>query len=174
MGAPREDDGRLFAHDCSSVKHSEAPPMTRDRQAVKPLLEARDQIFELDLDTAETSLVSTGTGRTTCAYYMPDNASILYASTHLGSTDCPPKPDYTQGYVWPIYDTFDIFVRRPDGSLDQLLLAPQPLYFAVLVLLSVYWLVSGALLALLSPLFALMLSLPPAGGLIMVTTPSSR
>jgi heme exporter protein B len=50
-----------------------------------------------------------------------------------------------------------------DGSLDQLLLAPQPLYFAVLVMLFVHWLVSGALLALLSPLFALMLALPITG-----------
>lgn len=50
-----------------------------------------------------------------------------------------------------------------DGSLDQVLLAPQPLYFAVMPYLVVHWLISGALLALLSPLFALMLGLPAAG-----------
>ena len=50
-----------------------------------------------------------------------------------------------------------------DGSLDQLLLAPQPMYFTILVMLFVHWLLSGVLLALLSPLFAVMLSLPPAG-----------
>lgn len=47
-----------------------------------------------------------------------------------------------------------------DGSLDQLLLAPQPLYFAVLPGLAVHWLLSGVLLALLSPLFGVMLGLP--------------
>jgi heme exporter protein B len=48
-----------------------------------------------------------------------------------------------------------------DGSLDQLLLAPQPLYFAVLPYLLVHWLINGVVLALLSPLFALMLGLAP-------------
>lgn len=47
-----------------------------------------------------------------------------------------------------------------DGSLEQLLLAPQPLYFAVLAYLGAHWLVTGALLALVSPVFALMLGLP--------------
>lgn len=47
-----------------------------------------------------------------------------------------------------------------DGSLDQMLLAPQPLFFIVLPGLLVHWLLSGALLAVLSPLFALMLGLP--------------
>ena len=47
-----------------------------------------------------------------------------------------------------------------DGSLDQLLLAPQPAYFSVLAFLAVHWLLSGVLLSLLSPLFAVMLGLP--------------
>lgn len=50
-----------------------------------------------------------------------------------------------------------------DGSLDQLLLAPQPIYFSVLVYLLVHWLLSGVLLTLLSPLFAVMLGLPGEG-----------
>jgi heme exporter protein B len=50
-----------------------------------------------------------------------------------------------------------------DGALDQLLLAPQPLYFSVLAYLLVHWLLTGVLLALLSPLFAVMLGLPAAG-----------
>ncbi len=48
-----------------------------------------------------------------------------------------------------------------DGSLEQLLLAPQPLYFAVLAYVLAHWLVTGLLLGLVSPLFALMLGLPP-------------
>ncbi len=47
-----------------------------------------------------------------------------------------------------------------DGSLEQLLLAPQPLYFSVLAYVGAHWLVTGVLLALASPIFGLMLGLP--------------
>lgn len=49
-----------------------------------------------------------------------------------------------------------------DGSLEQLLLAPQPLYFSALAYVFAQWLLTGFLLALLSPLFALMLGLDAA------------
>lgn len=49
-----------------------------------------------------------------------------------------------------------------DGSLEQLLLAPQPLYFSVLAYVLAHWLLTGFLLGLLSPLFAVMLGLSPA------------
>ena len=47
-----------------------------------------------------------------------------------------------------------------DGSLEQLLLAPQPLYLSVLAYLGAHWVVTGLILAAVSPLFALMLNLP--------------
>ena len=47
-----------------------------------------------------------------------------------------------------------------DGSLEQLLLAPQPLYLSVLAYISAHWLITGLLLAAVSPVFALMLNLP--------------
>ena len=75
-----------------------------------------DQIFTLDIATAEAKLASTGSGRTTCAYYLPGDEWIVYGSTHEGSPDCPPVQDHSQGYVWPIYETYDIFRARPDGS----------------------------------------------------------
>jgi Tol biopolymer transport system component len=34
-------------------------------------------------------LVSTGKGRTTCAFLTKDNKHVIYASTHLGSADFP-------------------------------------------------------------------------------------
>ena len=49
-----------------------------------------------------------------------------------------------------------------DGSLEQLLLAPQPLYLSVLAYIGAQWLVTGLLLAIVSPVFALMLNLPYA------------
>ncbi len=47
-----------------------------------------------------------------------------------------------------------------DGALEQLLLAPQPLFLLVLAKIIAHWLVTGLPLVLLSPLLALMLFLP--------------
>jgi TolB protein len=85
-----------------------------------------DQIYSIPVDTpdgkpATPKLISTGKGRTTCAYYFPFGDRVLFSSTHASSPDCPPKPDYSRGYVWPIYDTYQIFSSKPDGSdLKQL------------------------------------------------------
>jgi len=63
-------------------------------------------------------MISTGKGRTTCSYFMPGDTTMLYASTHLGGDDCPPEPKRDGGkYVWPIYNTFDIFVADPFGKI---------------------------------------------------------
>ena len=75
-----------------------------------------DQIYIMNVDGSDQHLVSTGKGRTTCAYFFPDDKHILYASTHMGGDDCPPKPDYSMGYVWPIFETYDIYTANPDGS----------------------------------------------------------
>jgi Tol biopolymer transport system component len=77
---------------------------------------ACDQILVMDTGTAETTLASTGTGRTTCAYFLPDDDWLIYASTHQAGPDCPPVPDRSRGYVWPIYPSYDIYRARPDGS----------------------------------------------------------
>ena len=56
---------------------------------------------------------------------LPRRQTILYSSTHLGGKQCPPRPDFSQGYVWAVYDTFDIFTANPDGSdLKQLTNTP--------------------------------------------------
>lgn len=75
-----------------------------------------DQIFKMNLDGSNVKLVSTGKGRTTCGYFTPDGQRVLYASTHLGAPGCPPDPDRSLGYVWPLYRTFDIFSAKPDGT----------------------------------------------------------
>ena len=85
-----------------------------------------DQIYTIQVDApdgkpATPKLVSTGKGRTTCAYFFPSGGRILFSSTHASSAECPPKPDYSRGYVWPIYDSYQIFTAKPDGSdLKQL------------------------------------------------------
>jgi len=84
-----------------------------------------DQIYTMNIDGSDVKMVSTGDGRTTCSYFFPGDKRILYSSTHLGGKQCPPRPDFSQGYVWAVYDTFDIFTANPDGSnLKQLTNAP--------------------------------------------------
>ena len=74
----------------------------------------RDQIFE----DQKPKMVSTGNGRTTCSYFMPDNEHILYASTHENDLECPETPLRKNGrYVWPIYDSYDIYVSDLDGNI---------------------------------------------------------
>lgn len=81
-----------------------------------------DQIFVLDInakaDSTKRKLISTGKGRTTCSFFMPDNKSILYASTHLAMDSCPPVPVREGGrYVWPIYPEYDIFHADLNGNI---------------------------------------------------------
>src|SRR5208282_2307977 len=84
-----------------------------------------DQIFIMNIDGSDQHMVSTGKGRTTCSFFYPDGKRILYASTHLASPECPPRPDFSKGYVWAVYSGYDIFTANPDGSnLKQLTRTP--------------------------------------------------
>ncbi len=75
-----------------------------------------DQIYMMNSDGSDIRLVSTGKGRTTCAFIAPDGEKIVYASTHLADSTCPPPPDMSRGYVWSLYPGYDIFRADPDGS----------------------------------------------------------
>ena len=77
---------------------------------------ACDQIYTMRIDGSDLRRVSTGAGRTTCGYYYPGGKEILFASTHRAAAQCPPKPSYERGYVWPIYDGYDIYRANADGS----------------------------------------------------------
>ena len=79
-----------------------------------------DQIFTMTADGGDKQVVSTGTGRTTCAYFFPSGDRIVYASTHQVGAECPAPPDYSRGYVWAIYD-YDIYVANADGSDPEVL-----------------------------------------------------
>jgi Tol biopolymer transport system component len=74
-----------------------------------------DQIYTMKLDGSDVRKISDG-GRTTCSYYTPDGRHVIYASTFKGGRACPPVPSFDQGYVWPIYDTYDIYIADADGS----------------------------------------------------------
>ncbi|MDC0670501.1 TolB family protein [Nannocystis radixulma] len=77
---------------------------------------ACDQIYTLDLADKTAKRVSSGKGRTTCAYFLPGDQRILYASTHAAADDCLPAPDRSKGYVWKLYPEFDIYTAGADGS----------------------------------------------------------
>ena len=81
-----------------------------------------DQMFMMDVSESfkdkKPPMVSTGMGRTTCAYFLPDNEHFVYGSTHLVDAACPEVPLRKNGkYVWPVYDSFDIFVADLEGNI---------------------------------------------------------
>ena len=86
---------------------------------------ACDQIFvgkvpEKAGDKFEYKMVSTGKGRTTCAFFTKDGQHIIYASTHLNADSCPPTPDrakYGNKYIWPLYAGYDIFMADLNGNI---------------------------------------------------------
>ncbi len=75
-----------------------------------------DQIFSMNVDGGDVKLLNNGKGRTTCGFFFPDGKRFIYASTHLSGDGCPPAPDRSQGYVWPIYPSYEIFSANLDGS----------------------------------------------------------
>lgn len=88
-----------------------------------------DQIYIMDTDGKNNRMVSTGKGRTTCAYFFPNGKRILYSSTHDAGPECPRPPDYSKGYVWKLYPEFDLYTAKPDGS-DVKRLTDRPGYDA--------------------------------------------
>lgn len=75
-----------------------------------------DQIFSMNVDGGDVKLLNSGKGRTTCGFFFPDGKRFIYASTHLVDERCPRAPDRSQGYVWPIYPSYEIFSANLDGS----------------------------------------------------------
>jgi Tol biopolymer transport system component len=75
-----------------------------------------DAIFTMGIDGADQTRVSSGKGRTTCSYFLPGDERILYASTHAADPGCLPEPDRSHGYVWKLYDEFDIYTAKADGT----------------------------------------------------------
>ncbi len=80
-----------------------------------------DQIFTMGIDGSGTTRVSTGQGRTTCSYFLPGDQTVLFASTHAADPGCLAEPDRSHGYVWKLYDEFDIYVVDVGGG------EPRPL-----------------------------------------------
>ena len=75
-----------------------------------------DMQFTMDLETGERTQVSPPGGRTTCGYFYDGDKRVLFASTHAVSDSCPPEPDRSHGYVWPLYRSYDLWTAKLDGT----------------------------------------------------------
>ena len=91
------------------------------------------QIYLLDLLTGDTHRVSTGIGKTTCAFFRPGTDEVLYASTHHDSFATAKQEEELQfrasgqerRYSWDYDETMDIFSANREGSnLTRLTDAP--------------------------------------------------
>ncbi|HEV2672217.1 MAG TPA: hypothetical protein VGU74_14070 [Gemmatimonadales bacterium] len=74
-----------------------------------------DQQYIMKTDGSGLHRVSSGKGRTTCGYFFDRDQRIFYASTEHAGAACPPRPDYSKGYVWALYD-YDIYVADAAGQ----------------------------------------------------------
>ncbi len=75
-----------------------------------------DQIFTMSITGANVTQLSSGKGRTTCSYWLPDGEWLIFSSTEAHDPGCLPSPDRSKGYVWKLYPEFDIYRIRKDGT----------------------------------------------------------
>ncbi len=74
-----------------------------------------DQEFVMNIDGSDVHRISNGHGRTTCGYFIEHDQRVVYSSTFAFDTACPPVPDPSLGYIWPV-GHFEIYSAKPDGS----------------------------------------------------------
>lgn len=82
------------------------------------------QIYQLDLATGKSELLSTGRGKTTCAWFHPSMKRALFSSTHLDPAfDAKVKEEeetrkapQKSKYSWSFDETFDIFEATLPGK----------------------------------------------------------
>ena len=81
------------------------------------------QIYLMDLETGDTERLSTGVGKTTCAWLHPDDQRMLFASTHLDpealakqAQEFAERLKAGRRYSWSFDENYDIFERAIDGT----------------------------------------------------------
>src|SRR5262249_27309802 len=91
------------------------------------------QIYLLDLETGDSHRVSTGTGKTTCAFFRPSSDEVIFASSQLDpDAKAKQKAEFElrasgkeRRYAWDYDENMDIFIAKRDGSnLRRLTSAP--------------------------------------------------
>lgn len=88
-----------------------------------------DQIYVLDLATGDLKMVSDGTGRTTCSYFLQGDRRIVYGSTHHHGKEPPVVKMTGRGYQWAVHQEYDVFTASVDGS-DRKQITTTPGYDA--------------------------------------------
>lgn len=81
-----------------------------------------DQEYIMNIDGSNLRRISNGLGRTTCGYFYDNDRRVFYSSTFKNSPDCPPPPDRSHGYVWPV-GHLEIYTSKTDGTDLQALTA---------------------------------------------------
>jgi TolB protein len=74
-----------------------------------------DQQYVMKADGSQIKRISDGRGKTTCGWFFPDGKRLFFGSSTAHDSACPPKPDPSKGYVWPL-DKYDIYTVNKDGS----------------------------------------------------------
>ena len=87
------------------------------------------QIYLMDMETGETRRVSTGAGKTTCAWIHPSGEKVMFSSTH-GDPEAAKKQrekiafrasGRQRRYAWDYDEHFEIYEwRRDSGELTNL------------------------------------------------------
>ncbi len=88
-----------------------------------------DQMYVMNSDGSDQHMISSGKGRTTCGFFLPDGKHVMYASTHDAAPECPPDPDRSKGYLWGVYAGYDIYIADLTGKITGKFL-PSPGYDA--------------------------------------------
>src|SRR5215813_1565226 len=87
------------------------------------------QIYVLDLGTGDTTRISSGVGKTTCAFFRPGTDEIEFASTHADPTSKQQQADELafrasgkqRRYSWDYDPAMDIYaINEKTGALRQL------------------------------------------------------
>ncbi len=81
-----------------------------------------EQIMVMNADGSSKSLVSSGLGRCTCAYFIPGTDEVLYSATAWKDPKAQAKPDMSKGYVWVVNPNFRIFRSNVDGTNPRMFL----------------------------------------------------
>jgi Tol biopolymer transport system component len=74
-----------------------------------------DQQYVMRVDGSNVRRISDGRGKTTCGWFFPGDNRLFFASSSAHDSACPPRPDPSKGYVWPL-DRYDIYTINRDGS----------------------------------------------------------
>ena len=75
-----------------------------------------EQIVKIDVATGKQTLISTGKGRCTCAYFSPNSQQIFFSSTHEKQPGAQAPVDMSKGYVWMVNPNMSLYRTDANGK----------------------------------------------------------